>query len=157
MGVLCGPGWRKYNKVESKLRRGWGTDRSMGVVIALLATAVPAALSLPRQALTRGVLKFGAAKGPSTWIVERDGAWSPNYWVEVKGGKNDGKAFVVPPESIELGLKEGDTCDLVLGDSEQPLCVKLPLNDAPSSLARHAGPGIGEPKLGHAHMFVRGS
>ena len=106
----------------------------------IVATAGPAALRTatpcirmqqqqrPPQQLGR--LRFGAARGPEEWIVDRDGEWSPGYWVELEGGPDDGRTIPVPLAQIEDGLKEGDACaienldDADDADGTRVRCVK---------------------------------
>jgi hypothetical protein len=81
-----------------------------------------------------GRLRFGAAQGPPSWNTDRDGPWSPGYWVELEGGPNHGRTLVVTMDSIDSGLKEGDWCGVEsLDDIAQLRCVALPDPEATAS------------------------
>ena len=58
----------------------------------------------------RGRLRFGAARGPSDWLAERDGTWTPGYWVEIEGGTDDGACHLVQTVDVSPGLSDGDIC-----------------------------------------------
>ena len=76
----------------------------------------------------RGRLCFGAARGPRWWNAERDGEWSPGYWVEIEGGRDDGLALLVAKDDVGAGLMAGDKCCVELFDGEHARC--MPLGDA---------------------------
>ena len=78
-----------------------------------------------------GVLRFGASKGPSWW-TERDGAWSPCYWVEIEA---TGQEILVARDDL-AGLKEDDECMVELvEDGSRCRCVPLS-PDAPIARRR---------------------
>ena len=79
--------------------------------------------------MDRGQLCFGAAKGPATWRADVDGPWPGGYWVEIKGGRDDGRVFVLTKDSIGAGLTEGDFCTVVMQDSGGARCVPLASSD----------------------------
>ena len=86
-----------------------------------------------QQEPNTGVLRFGATKGPSWW-TERDGAWSPCYWVEIEA---TGQEILVARDDL-AGLKEDDECMVELvEDGSRCRCVPLS-PDAPIARRRSA-------------------
>ena len=66
----------------------------------------------------RGILCFGASKGPRTWSIERNGPWRPGYWIEIEGGPDDGEIVLLPDkERIAAGLAAGDICNVLIDDA----------------------------------------
>ena len=75
----------------------------------------------------RGRLCFGAARAPSTWLVDRDGPWNGGYWVEIEGGEDDGLQIALLTENIEAGVKEGDLCYVVEEGESGVRCLPIPV------------------------------
>ena len=71
-----------------------------------------------------GKLRFGAARGPPTWIPDRDGPWSGGYWLEC----DDDKCIIC--DEVSPGLTEGAACAIEIGDDASRVCVPLPSNYA---------------------------
>lgn len=73
----------------------------------------------------RGRLFFGAARGPRSWNVERDGPWQPGYWVEVQSGSDDGAILLVEKDRLESGLTAGDLCGIDVRQNGEVYGLKL--------------------------------
>lgn len=86
-----------------------------------------------QQEPNTGRLRFGATRGPSWW-TDRDGPWSPGYWVEIEA---TGQEILVARDDL-AGLKEDDVCMVELvEDGSRCRCVPLS-PDAPIARRRSA-------------------
>ena len=104
-------------------------------ILASLSTAPrhQAILLQSQQEPNTGVLRMAPLKGPSWW-TERDGAWSPGYWVEIEA---TGQEILVARDDL-AGLKEDDECMVELvEDGSRCRCVPLS-PDAPIARRRSA-------------------
>jgi hypothetical protein len=104
-----------------------GSNYVMPVLSVLLAVSASLA--------NRGVLCFGAARGPPSHLPERDGRWQPGYWVQLRSGET----FIVPRSRIDAGLREGDDCCLRY-DSDGPCAATISEKQPPLEPSRFVLP-----------------
>ena len=76
-----------------------------------------------RMLRARGTLRFGAVRGPSNWVAERDGTWTPGYWVEIEGGIDDGAYHLVQTANVSPGLISGAFCDVEIDETGRTRAV----------------------------------